>query len=322
MAADRVTSVGVVGAGVIGSGWALHFLRMGLDVRLFDPMPAARDRAPGIVESLWPVVEELGLRDGASLERLEVVDTLEAVVDGTQVVQEATPEVLDAKIETFARLDALAPEDTVLLSSTSGLSMTAIQSRCERPERTAAGHPFNPPYLIPLVEVVGGERTDPATVDWALDFYARMDKRPMRLDREVPAFIGSRLQEAMWREALHMIAAGEATVEQIDASITEGPGLRWALTGPMMNFHLSGGPGGMAHVLEHFGPTLKEPWTRLEAPELTPELQRRVIEGCERASAGRSIADMVAERDRSLVAIMRARAASLDAGRGEPAQDA
>jgi hypothetical protein len=134
MAADRVTSVGVVGAGVIGSGWALHFLRMGLDVRLFDPMPAARDRAPGIVESLWPVVEELGLRDGASLERLEIVDTLEAVVDGTQVVQEATPEVLDAKIETFARLDALAPEDTVLLSSTSGLSMTAIQSRCERPE--------------------------------------------------------------------------------------------------------------------------------------------------------------------------------------------
>lgn len=305
---ENVKRVGVVGAGVIGSGWVVHFLRVGLDVCVYDPAPAARDRVKATVEGHWPIAAELGLHDGASPDRLDVVARLEDLVDGTDVVQEATPEVLDAKIETFGRLDALAAADTALFTSTSGLSVSAIQSGCARhPERMAAGHPFNPPYLIPLVEVVGGALTDPRTIDWAMDFYAGIDKRPMRLDREVPAFIGSRLQEAMWREALHMIAAGEATVEQIDASILDGPGLRWALTGPIMNFHLSGGPEGIAHVIDHFGPTLQEPWTRLSAPALTEELKQQVIHGCERESEGRSVEGLVEERDRGLIAIMRAR---------------
>lgn len=311
MAVDPASAsrVGVVGAGVIGVGWTLHFLRMGMHVRIFDPLLAARERVPETVDALWPIMIELGLRDGASAERLEIVATLQDLVDDAHAVQEASPEVLEAKVRLFADLDEAAGEDTVLLSSTSGLSMTAIQSACRRPERTVVGHPFNPPYLIPLVEVVGGRRTDPATVQWALDFYTHVEKHAMRLDREVPAFVGSRLQEAMWREALHMIDNGEATVEQIDASITEGPGLRWALTGPIMNFHLSGGPGGIAHVLEHFGPTLAEPWTRLVAPELSDQIKRRLIEGCEREAAGRSVAEMIAERDRCLIAIMRAREA-------------
>jgi carnitine 3-dehydrogenase len=304
---SEVRTVAVVGGGVIGVGWVLHYLRMGLDVRAYDPIEAARDRIGQTVEVTWPIMEELGLRPGASVDRLKTVATLEEAVGEADVVQEAAPEVVEIKAKLFADIDALAPTHTVLLTSTSGISMTAIQAQCANPERTAAGHPFNPPYLIPLVEVLGGQRTDPRTVEWAMEFYRLNDKHPVRLDREVPAFIASRLQEAMWREALHMIASGEATVEQIDDSITEGPGLRWAVTGPIMNFHLAGGPEGMAHVLDHFGPTLAEPWTRLVAPELTDELKARVIAGCERESKGRSVEQMVLDRDRAIIAIMRAR---------------
>jgi carnitine 3-dehydrogenase len=294
---SEVRTVAVVGGGVIGVGWVLHYLRMGLDVRAYDPIEAARDRIGQTVEVTWPIMEELGLRPGASVDRLKTVATLEEAVGEADVVQEAAPEVVEIKAKLFADIDALAPTHTVLLTSTSGISMTAIQAQCANPERTAAGHPFNPPYLIPLVEVLGGQRTDPRTVEWAMEFYRLNDKHPVRLDREVPAFIASRLQEAMWREALHMI----------DDSITEGPGLRWAVTGPIMNFHLAGGPEGMAHVLDHFGPTLAEPWTRLVAPELTDELKARVIAGCERESKGRSVEQMVLDRDRAIIAIMRAR---------------
>jgi carnitine 3-dehydrogenase len=304
----NVSRVGVVGAGVIGAGWALHYLRMGMDVRVYDPSPAAREALPGTVEALWPTAVELGLREGASPGRVETVDTVEAVAAGAALIQEAAPEVLDMKVRVFAELDACAATETVIATSTSGLSISDIQADCEHPERTVAGHPFNPPYLAPLVEVVGGKRTDPATVDWAVAFYTHCDKYAMRLENEVPAFVASRLQEALWREALHMIEQGEATVEQIDASITEGPGLRWAITGPMMNAHLAGGEGGIDHVLDHFAPTLKEPWTRLVAPEFTDELKARVVEGCEREAAGHAVAELIAERDRCLIRLLETRA--------------
>jgi carnitine 3-dehydrogenase len=166
------------------------------------------------------------------------------------------------------------------------------------------GHPFNPPYLIPLVEVVGGKATAQEVVDWADRFYTHAGKVSLKLDRELPGFVGNRLQEALWREALHMVAAGEATVEQIDASIAHGPGLRWALMGPCLTFHLAGGPGGMAHMLDHFGPALLEPWTRLEAPPLTPQLRDRMVAGCEEEAAGRPIAELERERDAFLVDLL------------------
>jgi carnitine 3-dehydrogenase len=309
-APQDVTRVAVVGGGVIGSGWILHYLRMGLDVTAFDPSPESRARIQEFVNQTWPLMVDLGLRPGASLDRLRITESLEEAVARADVVQEAAPEVVSVKAELFAAMDEFSPDHAVLLTSTSGISMTAIQSQCARPERTAVGHPFNPPYLVPLVEILGGDRTDPATVAWAVDFYRTFGKDPIVLEREIPAFIASRLQEAMWREALHMISAGEATVEQIDISVRQGPGLRWAITGPMMNFHLAGGPGGIEHVLDHFGPTLKEPWTRLEAPPLTEELRRRVIDGCQRMAAGASVQELVADRDRTLVAIMRARESS------------
>ena len=166
--------------------------------------------------------------------------------------------------------------------------------------------PVPPPYLIPLVEVVGGTGTSADVVAWTSDFFRHAGKSVITMDREVPGFIANRLQEALWREALHMVATGEATVEQIDASITEGPGLRWAFHGPMLTFHLAGGPGGMAHMLDHFGPSLLSPWTRLAAPDLTPELRERVVRGCADEAGVRSVADLVRERDRGVIAVLRA----------------
>jgi len=310
---SEVHAAAVVGSGVIGIGWILHYLRMGLQVGAYDPAASARARITEMVDMTWPIMEELGLRAGASRENLVVAESLADAVAAADVVQEAAPEDVAIKSRLFAEIDAIVPASTVILTSTSGISMTLIQSDCVHPGRTATGHPFNPPYLIPLVEVLGGERTDREVVEWTMEFYRSLDKYPVHLEREVPAFIASRLQEAMWREALHMIAAGEATVEMIDDCITQGPGLRWAVTGPMMNFHLAGGPEGMKHVLDHFGPTLKEPWTRLVAPELTDELRERVIDGCERESAGRSVDEMVLDRDRAIIAIMKARRESADA---------
>lgn len=179
--------------------------------------------------------------------------------------------------------------------------MSDMQSGCRSPWRFVVGHPFNPPYLIPLVEVVGGKGTDPAAVAWADTFYQQAGKVSLMLDRELPGFIGNRLQEALWREALHMVAAGEATVDQLDVSIAQGPGLRWALMGPCLTFHLAGGTGGMAHMLDHFGPALLQPWTRLEAPDLTADLRQRMAAGAEKAAAGRSIAQLEEERDDFLV---------------------
>ncbi|MFJ6613971.1 3-hydroxyacyl-CoA dehydrogenase NAD-binding domain-containing protein [Streptomyces sp. NPDC091289] len=305
-APEDVRRVACVGAGVIGGGWAAHFLARGYDVTAWDPAPDAAVRLRRLVSAAWPALEQLGLADGASQDRLTVTATLEEAVADAQFVQESAPEKLDLKRDLLARLDAAAPAGTVIASSTSGYPMTDMQTEAADPGRLVVGHPFNPPYLIPLVEVVGGELTAPAAVDWASRFYAVAGKSVITMDREVPGFIANRLQEALWREALHMVANGEATVAEIDASITEGPGLRWAVMGPMLTFALAGGEGGMAHMLDHFGPSLKSPWTRLEAPELDRALYEAVVAGCEEAADGRSIADLVAERDRGVIDVLRA----------------
>jgi carnitine 3-dehydrogenase len=303
-APEEVRRVAVIGTGVIGGGWAAHFLRLGLDVQAWDPAPGAEERLHDLVARAWDALGPLGRVDGADPARLGFAPTLAAALDGVALVQESTPEQLDAKVATLAAIDALADPDVVIASSTSGFAMTDLQRGCRHPERCVVAHPFNPPYLIPLVEIVGGAQTDPAVVDWAVAFYAAAGKRPLRLTRELPGFVGNRLQEALWREALHMVAAGEATVEEIDASITYGPGLRWAQMGPCLTFHLAGGPGGMAHMLDHFGPALLEPWTRLAAPPLTPELRDRMVEGCLDEADGRSISELERERDAFLVELL------------------
>jgi carnitine 3-dehydrogenase len=295
-----------VGAGVIGGGWVAYFLARGFEVRAWDPAPDADERLRAIVTAAWPALTELGLASDASVDRLTVTPDLASAVRDADFVQESAPENLDLKRALLADIDAATPEHVVIASSTSGYGMTEMALDATAPHRLVVAHPFNPPYLIPLVEVVGGQKTSADVVAWTSDFFRHIGKSVITIEREVPGFIGNRLQEALWREALHMVANGEATVEQIDASITEGPGLRWAFHGPMLTFHLAGGPGGMSHMLDHFGPSLKAPWTRLEAPELTRGLRDSVVAGAEGEAGGRTIADLVRDRDRKLVDVLRA----------------
>ncbi|MFE1213104.1 3-hydroxyacyl-CoA dehydrogenase NAD-binding domain-containing protein [Streptomyces albidoflavus] len=303
---ENIRRVACVGAGVIGGGWVAHFLARGYDVTAWDPAPDTAQKLRRLVDAAWPALTALGLAEGASPDRLTVTETLEQAVADAEFVQESAPEKLDLKRDLLTRLDAATPPGVVIASSTSGYPMTDMQTTAADPSRLVVGHPFNPPYLIPLVEVVGGEHTDPAAVAWATRFYEAAGKSVITMNNEVPGFIANRLQEALWREALHMVANGEATVRDIDLSITEGPGLRWAVMGPMLTFALAGGEGGMAHMLDHFGPSLKSPWTRLEAPELDRELYNAVVAGCDEAADGRSIADLVAERDKGVIDVLRA----------------
>ncbi|GLV72343.1 MULTISPECIES: 3-hydroxyacyl-CoA dehydrogenase NAD-binding domain-containing protein [Streptomyces] len=305
-APDHVRRVACVGAGVIGGGWVAHFLARGYDVTAWDPAPDAEEKLRRLVAAAWPALEQIGLADGASPDRLTVAATLAEAVADAQFVQESAPEKLELKRSLLAQLDAAAPPGVIIASSTSGYPMTDMQTEAADPGRLVVGHPFNPPYLIPLVEVVGGKQTDAAAVEWASHFYEAAGKSVITMERELPGFIANRLQEALWREALHMVANGEATVKEIDDSITEGPGLRWAFMGPCLTFALAGGEGGMAHMLDHFGPSLKSPWTRLEAPELDDTLRTAMVDGCDEAAGGRTIAQLVAERDQGVIDVLRA----------------
>ncbi|MBA6439051.1 3-hydroxyacyl-CoA dehydrogenase NAD-binding domain-containing protein [Streptomyces sp. GMR22] len=305
-APEEVRRVACVGAGVIGGGWVAHFLARGYDVTAWDPAPDAEEKLRRLVAAAWPALEQIGLADGASPDRLTVAATLAEAVADAQFVQESAPEKLELKRSLLAQLDAAAPPGVVIASSTSGYPMTDMQTEAGDPGRLVVGHPFNPPYLIPLVEVVGGKRTDAAAVEWASRFYEVAGKSVITMERELPGFIANRLQEALWREALHMVANGEATVKEIDDSITEGPGLRWAFMGPCLTFALAGGDGGMGHMLDHFGPSLKSPWTRLEAPELDDTLRAAMVDGCDEAAGSRTIAQLVAERDQGVIDVLRA----------------
>ena len=301
-----VRHVTSIGAGPIGGGWAAHFLARGYDVTAYIHEPREEDALRRIIDTAWISLEALGLAEGASRKRLTVTSELEAAFGSAHFVQESAPEDLELKKVLYERLGKLVPPDIVIASSTSGLLMSDIQARCATPGRTVVGHPFNPPYLLPLVEIVGGERTSADAVNWVRDFYSAAGKSPLLLPKEVPGFIATRLQEALWREALHMVANGEATPQDIDAALINGPGPRMALMGQCMAFHVACGEGGMATNLDQFGPALKLPWSRLDAPELTKTLRDRMVEGCNEMAGDRHFEEMAAERDRGIVAILKA----------------
>ena len=302
---DAIDTITCVGAGTIGGGWAAYFLAQGYRVKIWDPAPDAGEKFARLLDAAWPALAELDMVESADRTAWSMHTDLAEAVAGTGFVQESAPEDLALKRGLLAQIDEVCPLNIVISSSTSGYSMTEMATEAAHPERLVVGHPFNPPYLIPLVEVVGGRSTSAAAVDWAADFFSHIGKSVIRMDREVPGFIANRLQEAQWREALYMVEQGEATVEQIDRSITDGPGLRWPFQGPMLTFHLAGGEGGMAHMLDHFGPSLKSPWTRLTAPELSQRLRDDVVAGCDIEAGDRSIADLVAHRDAGIIALRR-----------------
>jgi carnitine 3-dehydrogenase len=301
-----VRNITCIGGGPIGAGWSAYFLAQGYQVTsyLHDPEEEAALRA--LIDNAWISLQELGLAPGASLENLHCSSDLAQACANADFVQESAPENMALKQALYTQLGELVPAHVVIASSTSGLSVTDIQKECVTPARAVVGHPFNPPYLLPLVEIVKGQQTDPNAVQWLVEFYTLAGKSPLVLRKEIPGFIATRLQEAIWREALHMVANDEATVEEIDQAITNGPGPRWAIMGPCLTFHNGGGEGGMAYNLEQFGPALKLPWTRLEAPELTQELRDKMVDGCIREAGDRDYTALSRERDRGLVAISKA----------------
>ena len=294
----------MVGTGVIGAGWAARCLAAGLEVTATDPAEGAENTLRSSIENAWPALERVGLSPGASLENLSFTPDLEEAVAEADFVQESAPEREELKQKLLAQVDGATRPETIIASSTSGFMPSTLQSECRRPERVVVGHPFNPVYLLPLVEVVGGERTSPENIERAIRFYEAIGMKPLHVRKEIEGHVSDRLQEALWRENLHLVADGIATTGELDDAIVYGPGLRWALMGVNLTFHLAGGEQGMSHMLEQFGPALKAPWTKLEAPELTDELSERMVAGTKEQAAGRSTAELERRRDEFLVRLL------------------
>ena len=299
--------IAVIGAGTIGASWAALFLARGHDVAASDPSPQGEAFARRFIDNAWPTFETLGwVAQGASPSCFTFHKDPAAAVDGAVFVQESGPEREDLKIELFAALDAAAPPETVIASSSSGLLISRITAKCRRPARCVIGHPFNPPHLIPLVEVVGGDKTSAQAIDAAMAFYRSVDKHPIHIRKEVRGHVANRLQAALWREAIHLVAEGVVSVADADAAVAYGPGLRWALMGPHLTFHLAGGEGGMARFMAHIGPAVQSWMDDLGSPRLTAEVRQAIVAGVAEEAGTRSIAELQKWRDRKLIDILRA----------------
>ena len=299
-----VQRVAVLGAGTIGASWTAWFLSRGISVNVWDPRPEAVDYVRRTVTDAWPAMARLGMAVGASPDAWTFYAKAEDAVAAAEFVQENAPERLAIKRELFARLDSSMPEEAVLASSTSGLLMSEMQEGLRTAARFAVGHPFNPPHLIPLVEVVGGRRTSRETVTWCLEFYRHIGKRPIEIRKEVPGHLANRLQAALWREAIDAVVSGLASVEDVDTAISAGPGLRWAVMGPHMILHLAGGEAGITHALNQFGPALAAWWATMTTPALSEETCRLLIEGVAAEAGGRSLAELTRARDEKLLSLL------------------
>ena len=303
----KIRRVACIGGGTIGSSWAAYFLAQGLDVTVYDPAPDGEDIARHVIDGAWGTLERLGLAAGASRSRWRFVADPIAALDGADFVQESAPERYEIKLPLLQRLSAALPGEIIIASSSSGLLISRLQEVCTHPERCVIGHPFNPPHIVPLVEVVGGKTTARWAIDAAMAFYKSIGKHPIEIRKEVPGHLANRLQAALWREAVHLVAEGVATVADVDAAISEGPGLRWALMGPHLTFHLAGGTGGMTHYMDHLAPAVTGWWPDLGQPTLTPDLQQRIIAGVDDEAQGRSVEDLARRRDEFLIRVLEAR---------------
>jgi 3-hydroxyacyl-CoA dehydrogenase len=306
-----IRRVAIVGTGLIGASWTALFLAKGLDVAATDVAPGAERRLRAFVDSSWPSLETLGLAAGASRERLRFETDLAAAVDGAELVQENGPERLDLKLELFDRLDRLLPPSAILASSSSGLMPSAIQRGCGlHPQRCLVAHPFNPPHLIPLVELVGGTATAEETMRRAEAFYRGLGKKTIRLRKEVPGHVANRLAAALWREFVHLAGENVASVADLDAAVCWGPGLRWSIMGPALTYHLGGGSGGIDQFFRQFAGPMTEWWAALGDPALTPDVQETIGRGVRDEAAGRSLEALGDQRDEALLALLRLRAVS------------
>jgi len=297
--------VTIVGAGIIGAGWAARMLACGLIVKAYDPSAKARKQLLSNTKIALKSLQRLGLNKNAKLSNLKIYSGLRDSLHSTTFVQENAPENEKLKRKLLKDIDKLLPKNIIIASSSSGLLPTRIQSLCNYPERVCIGHPFNPVYLLPLVELVSGKQTKKNTITIAKKFYEEIGMKPLIVKKEIEGYISDRLQEALWREALHIIKDGVASTQDVDDAIVYGPGLRWSFMGVCLTFHLAGGQTGMKHMLEQFGPALKLPWTKLKAPKLDAKLKKLMISGTKKQSGKYSIKDLEVQRDIFLIEIMK-----------------
>src|SRR5258705_8763808 len=280
MPSQPIRRVAIIGTGVIGASWTALFLAKGLDVVATDVAPDAEAKLRAFVDAAWPAMEELGLAPGASRDRLRFEANLEAAVEGVDLVQENGPERIDFKRELYGKLDKLLPATTLIASSSSGLTMSEIQKACpDHPERCFIGHPFNPPHLIPLVELVGGAQTSEATIVRAAAFYDGLGKKTVRLKKEVPGHVANRLAAALLREVMYLVDEDVISVGDVDAAVSYGPGLRWGVMGPMFPYHLGGGRGGLDHWFDQFTRPITAWWEVLGDPQITPQMRAKGTAG-------------------------------------------
>jgi 3-hydroxyacyl-CoA dehydrogenase len=310
MSSTSIKRVAIVGTGVIGASWAALFLAHGLDVVATDPAPDAEKNLRHYVDGAWPVLEQLGLASVASKERLSFTTSMADAVKDVDFIQENGPEKPDFKIKLFAEMDAAAPTTAIIASSSSGIPMSVSQSECKHPERCVIGHPFNPPHLIPLVEIVGGKTTSPATITRALEFYTSLGKMPIVLKKELIGHVANRLAAALYREMVYLIQQDVLSVHDADVAVTWGPGLRWGIMGPSMLYHLGGGQGGIKHFMEHLSGPMETFWKDLGNPEFTPEVKATIVESILSSTQGESIDQLSDERDHLLLGLLSLRGSS------------
>jgi 3-hydroxyacyl-CoA dehydrogenase len=304
----RIRRIAIIGTGVIGASWTALFLAKGLDVIAADIAPDAETSLRNFVKAAWPALERLGLAPGASQSRLTFTTDLPAAVQAADFVQENGPERIDFKQKLYRQLDELLSADVIVASSSSGLTMSEIQSACRlHPERCVIGHPFNPPHLVPLVEIVGGAKTSEATIERAAEFYTGLGKQPVRLRKEVPGHVANRLQAALAREVYYLVAEGVVSAADVDTALCWGPGLRWGIMGNMMLNHLGGGQGGIEHFFQQFTGPMTAWWKVLGQPVLTPEVQKKLIESVHEEVVSRSVDELAAERDEMLLGLIELR---------------
>ena len=307
MTVHKPVRIAIVGTGTIGASWATHFLARGFDVTATDPAPGAETALRSYVDAAWDAAMTLGLSPDASRDRLKFTTDLKQALADAEFVQENAPERPELKVKLFADIDDATRPDVIIASSSSGITMSAIQVQCRRPERTVIGHPFNPPHVIPLVEVVGGTKTAPQTIQDAMSFYASIGKKPIHLRKELPGHVANRLQTALYREVVYLIEEGVLDVADSDDAVSWGPGLRWGVMGPNMLWHLGGGQGGIQHFMDTLMPGMVAGWSALSTPKFTPELQDQLVKGVLVEAGGRSIDELAAERDAMLLGLLAVR---------------
>jgi 3-hydroxyacyl-CoA dehydrogenase len=309
MSNKPIRRIAIIGTGVIGASWTALFLAKGLQVVATDVAPNAEAALRKFVETAWPALKRLGLSPGASQSNLKFTAALAQAVGGVDLVQENGPERIDFKQKLYGQLDEMLPSDVIIASSSSGLTMSEIQSgAASHPERCVIAHPFNPPHLIPLVEIVGGVKTSEATIRRAAEFYTSIGQQTVRLNKEMPGHVANRLQGALAREVYYLVSEGVVSAADVDTALCWGPGLRWGVMGNMMLNHLGGGPGGIEHFFQQFTGPMTAWWKTLGSPVLTPEVQKKLIDSVHAEVGSRSIEELEAQRDEVLLGLIELRA--------------